>query len=188
MMTLYKKCLLALLSTSFLIASVSEAQSLATPTEHEFLSQHGLSGKSVPEMIDYIDQLPQARPLPYTASVTATELKLSDGKNIYTYPLEDKFYLSIAPYITYTHDCFNHSLSGCKAELVETPYQVIVKDSAGQVIFDQTVVSFSNGFYGLWLPRNINGTVEVHMNGRKGSYPFSTDAQSQTCMTTIRLQ
>ncbi|MGL4667450.1 MAG: copper-binding periplasmic metallochaperone CueP, partial [Saezia sp.] len=169
-----------------LFFSTAHAQ---TSSQDQFLAQHGLQGKTPVEMIDYIDQLPQARLLSYNASVTATQLKLSDGKNTYTYALpEDKFYLSIAPYVTYTHDCFNHSLSGCRAELTNTPYQVTVKDEAGNILFNNAVVSFSNGFYGLWLPRNTRGTVEVEYNGLKGAFPFSSSSQSQTCMTTIRLQ
>lgn len=182
----FTKCLFMLFAASFLFSGVAKAQQ--DSTEHDFLLQHALQGKSPTEIINYIDRLPQSRPLPYSASVTATELKLSDGKNAFTYPLEGDFYLSIAPYVTYTHDCFNHSLSGCRAELAETPYHVIVKDSAGRILFDENVVSFSNGFYGLWLPRNISGTVEVNYNGLQGSSTFSTNTTSQTCMTTIRLQ
>ena len=48
----------------------------ATP-EATFLAEHGLSGKSVEQIA--IDQSPQCRPLPYSASVTSTELKLSSG-------------------------------------------------------------------------------------------------------------
>lgn len=180
-----KKAIFTAAISGLLAISAAYAQ---TPAEQTFLTTYGLDGKTASEMIDYIDQLPQQRPLPYNASVTSTELKLSDGKNVYTYPLENDFYLSIAPYITYTHDCFNHSLSGCKAELVNTPYQVTVKDDTGNIIFDETVTSFANGFYGLWLPRNISGTVEVNYDGRQGSSVFSTGEKSQTCMTTIQLK
>lgn len=180
---MYKKIVLAM--ASLLMATVAGA---ATPQEQAFLDQYGLANKTAKEMIDTIDQSTQARPLPYSASVTSTELKFSDGQEVYTYPVGDQFYLSIAPYVTYTHDCFNHSLSGCKAELVNTPYQVTVKSDDGKVIFDETVTSFSNGFYGLWLPRDISGTIEVDYNGRKGSSAFTTGEKSQTCMTTIQLK
>ncbi len=48
----------------------------ATP-EAAFLAEHGLSGKSVEQIVETIDQSPQNRPLPYSASITSTELKLS---------------------------------------------------------------------------------------------------------------
>lgn len=79
--------LLGLLTTSSVFA--------ATP-ESTFLAQHGLSGKSVEQIVDAIDQSPQSRPLPYSASITSTELKLSSGEQVYTLPLGDKFYLSFA--------------------------------------------------------------------------------------------
>lgn len=53
-------------------------------------------GKTVEQIVDTIDQTPQSRPLPYSASITSTELKLSDGEQIYTLPLGDKFYLFCA--------------------------------------------------------------------------------------------
>lgn len=87
---------------------------LAASSESAFLAQHGLAGKTVEQIVDTIDQTPQSRPLPYSASITSTELKLSDGEQIYTLPLGDKFYLSFAPYEWRTHPCFNHSLSGCQ--------------------------------------------------------------------------
>ena len=65
--------LLGLLTTSSVFA--------ATP-ESTFLAQHGLSGKSVEQIVDAIDQSPQSRPLPYSASITSTELKLSSGEQV----------------------------------------------------------------------------------------------------------
>lgn len=76
---------------------------LAASSESAFLAQHGLAGKTVEQIVDTIDQTPQSRPLPYSASITSTELKLSDGEQIYTLPLGDKFYLSFAPYEWRTH-------------------------------------------------------------------------------------
>ena len=67
----------------------------ATP-EATFLAEHGLSGKSVEQIVETIDQSPQSRPLPYSASITSTALKLSSGDQVYTLPLGDKFYLSFA--------------------------------------------------------------------------------------------
>lgn len=67
--------------------------SMASTQETAFLAERGLAGKSVEQMVDAIDQNPQARPLPYTASVTSTDLKLSANGETYTFPLGEKFYL-----------------------------------------------------------------------------------------------
>lgn len=86
----------------------------ATADANAFLAKQGLAGKTVEQIVDVIDQSPQARPLPYSASITSKALKLSDGQQQYSYPLGNKFYLSFAPYIQQTHPCFNHSLSGVR--------------------------------------------------------------------------
>ncbi|MDI4702827.1 glutamate synthase-related protein, partial [Salmonella enterica subsp. enterica serovar Cerro] len=41
---------------------------LAASSESAFLAQHGLAGKTVEQIVDTIDQTPQSRPLPYSAS------------------------------------------------------------------------------------------------------------------------
>lgn len=154
----------------------------------DFLVQHGLSGKSVEQMVEAIDQSPQSRPLPYSASITSAELKLSDGQREYVYPLGDRFYLSFAPYISQTHPCFNHSLSGCRGELANTAFEVKITDRSGKVLIQDRVTSYQNGFVGVWLPRNTAGTIEVKYQGKTATAPFATDAESQTCMTTLQLQ
>ncbi|CNH05200.1 Uncharacterised protein [Yersinia thracica] len=170
------------------------AQSSSTPSSSsstaatEFLAQQGLSGKTTEQMIETIDQSKQERPLAYSASVTGTELKLSDGQQQFSFPVGDKFYLSFAPYINQTHPCFNHSLSGCRGELANTPFDVKITDQAGKVILQDKLTSYQNGFIGVWLPRNIEGTIEVSYQGLKATSPFATQAESQTCMTTLQLK
>lgn len=163
------------------------AQSTAA-AETEFLTQHGLAGKTTEQMIETIDQSRQPRPLPYSASVTGSELKLSDGQQQYSFPLGDKFYLSFAPYINQTHPCFNHSLSGCRGELANTTFDVKITDNTGKVIMQDKLTSYQNGFVGVWLPRNTEGTIEASYQGLKALSPFATQAESQTCMTTLQLK
>ncbi len=79
-----------------LLGLCASGSALAASSESAFLAQHGLAGKTVEQIVDTIDQTPQSRPLPYSASITSTELKLSDGEQIYTLPLGDKFYLFCA--------------------------------------------------------------------------------------------
>ncbi len=40
------------------------------------------AGKTLSVIVDSIDQTPQSRPCLYSASITSTELKLSDGEQI----------------------------------------------------------------------------------------------------------
>ncbi|WP_145494348.1 copper-binding periplasmic metallochaperone CueP [Yersinia massiliensis] len=173
--------------TAITFSHFAAAQSTSS-AEREFLAQQGLAGKTTEQMIDAIDQSKQARPLPYSASVTGTELKLSDGQQQFTFPLGDKFYLSFAPFVNQTHPCFNHSLSGCRGEMAETTFDVKITDNTGKVIVQDKLTSYSNGFIGVWLPRNIEGTIEVSYQGLKAVSPFATQAESQTCMTTLHLQ
>jgi hypothetical protein len=160
----------------------------ANAQERAFLAQHGLADKTAPQIIDYLDKLDQNRPLPFTASVTSGELKLGDGQNTYAHPLGDQFYLSIAPYISTTHPCFNHSLASCRAELADKSFDITVKDAAGKVLREEKLTSYRNGFVGLWLPRNISGTIAVKYNDLSASASFATKSDSQTCLTTLKLE
>ncbi|MBN3081650.1 copper-binding periplasmic metallochaperone CueP [Pectobacterium jejuense] len=172
-----------------LLALTLSGPGFAAATDaNAFLAKQGLAGKSVEQIVDTIDQSPHARPLPYSASITSKELKLSDGQQQYSYPLGNKFYLSFAPYIQQTHPCFNHSLSGCQGELANTAFDVKITDKAGNVIVQKTLSSHQNGFVGVWLPRNIEGTINVTYQGRAASSPFATYDDSQTCMTTLPLK
>ncbi len=161
---------------------------IAAQSDAEFLAAHGLAGKTTEQMVEAIDSSPQARPLPYNAGITSTELKLSDGAQQFSYPLGDKFYLSFAPYLTQTHPCFNHSLSGCRGELANTPFDVKVTDKSGKVLMQKQMTSHANGFVGIWLPRDIEGTIEVSYQGKKATAPIATHSSSQTCLTTLPLQ
>lgn len=173
-----------LLTLSLMVSGTAFASS----QEAAFLAEHGLAGKTVEQMVDAIDQTPQARPLPWSASVTSTALKLSSGEQTYTLPLGEQFYLSFAPYEQQTHPCFNHSLSGCQGEMPDTTFNVKVTDKNGEVLLQKPMKSYQNGFIGVWLPRNIEGTLEVSYKGKTASHAIATNNDSQTCMTELRLQ
>ncbi|XBS69782.1 copper-binding periplasmic metallochaperone CueP [Acerihabitans sp. KWT182] len=153
-----------------------------------FLAKYGLDHKTTPQMVEYINRLKQDRPLTFSASVTSTDLTVSEGGEAHSYPLGDKFYLSFAPYITYTHPCYNHSLSSCTGELKNTTFKVKIIDQKGHVIASKNMTSYQNGFIGVWLPRNISGTVQVTHQGLSASTPFATDDDSQTCLTNLKLE
>jgi len=168
---------------SILFSSGSHADT----SQADFLAQNGLKGQSVEQMVDTIDQTPQSRPLPYKASVTSKSLILTADQKTYEYPLGDKFYLSFSPWQSQTHPCENHSLSGCTGEMPNTQFDVKITNSDGAVVVQQPMQSYQNGFIGVWLPREMKGTIEVSYKGKRATAPVNTFTDSPTCMTTLKL-
>src|SRR5690625_6954320 len=123
------------------------------------------------------------------ASVRADELVLADGEQEVTVPLEEEggFYLSVAPYVDQTHECFYHSLTTCQGELTDQDLDVRVVDEAGEALLEEKSTTFDNGFVALWLPRDVQGTIEVSCDGRTGAPAFATADEGATCLTTLQL-
>lgn len=124
-----------------------------------------------------------------TASITAHELIIIDqdgAKNIYDLP-EDEFFVSIAPFITQTHDCFDHSLTGCQGELVEETFDIYLEDQKGNVLINDSMESFANGFIDLWLPRNETFHITIVFGDKKVESQFSTFSEDGTCITTMQV-
>src|SRR5699024_1940859 len=79
---------------------------------------------------------------------------------------EEEFFVSMAPFINETHECAVHSLTGCQGELVEEDFDVLVTDSSGEVVVDETMTTEKNGFIDLWLPRDETFVVEMTQGSR----------------------
>lgn len=158
-------------------------------TDDGLLAEYGFEGMDAREIIEQIDQA-EDRPADLMASVRYDELLVSDpsepGQEI-AMPIEDEFYLSMAPYVDSTHDCFYHSLTTCQGELVEEELDVTITDSEGQVLVEDTVTTYPNGFVGFWLPREIQATVEVSYDGRTATAEIGTGEEDKTCLTTMQL-
>lgn len=169
----------------------TSARSTGTPSAAApLLARYGLQDMDGAAVVDHLDRLGlKQRPSDLEASVRPTELRLTWGKQEYSLPLpSDRFYLSVAPYLDHTHECFHHSLTTCKGELGGRAIHVRVTDSSdGSVLLDEDRTTFANGFVGLWLPRDVRGTVEVTYAGRRGHVAFATDDAAPTCLTTLRL-
>lgn len=120
------------------------------------------------------------------ASITPDFLIMNDDKNDLNIPT-DQFYLSIAPYVDTTHECFTHNLITCRGELVNKEIKVTFVDNNDQEIYNETKQTYNNGFYGLWLPKNISGTISVEYDGKKASQKITTTSESPTCITTLKL-
>lgn len=152
------------------------------------LDKLGVSGKDATQVVDALDQKTGARQVDILASVRFDSLVLKDGAQQASLPIPDgKFYLSVAPYVESTHDCYFHSLTTCKGELADKTMNVTIKDATGKALVDGPVTTYSNGFVGFWLPRDIKGTITVDYQGRTATSAISTDREAPTCLSTLKL-
>lgn len=123
-----------------------------------------------------------------TASITSHELIVNeDGKEKRFDLPEDEFFVSIAPFVDYTHECAIHSLTGCQGELVEQDFDVLIQDEAGKVVVDETITSLRNGFIDLWLPRDQEYQVQIKYDDKTVESTLSTFKDDNTCITTMHL-
>src|SRR5699024_6670961 len=145
----------------------------------------GTDGKM---FVDELDRLPLSERPEFIASVRGDEVLVNvDGQEGSIDLPDDEFYVSIAPYAEQTHECFYHSLTTCVGELRSAAVHVVVTTDDGEVVVDEETETFANGFLGLWLPRDISGTIEVtHAEGTV-SAPIATGADDPTCVTTLQL-
>ncbi|WP_300082648.1 CueP family metal-binding protein [Propioniciclava sp.] len=190
---------LVLAASAVLLASCTAAPAPTTPdaaapdsttaTTGDVLADAGVAGLSATEAIEHLDASTDARPLPFRASVTGTELVLqaADAEPVTMAVSEDRFYLSVAPYRTRTHECFNHSLATCQGELVGEQVHVTISGDDGTVLVDTDATTYTNGFVGFWLPRGIGATVTVTAGSDTGTVDIRTDDDSPTCLTTLQL-
>lgn len=172
--------------------SAADEQSPASGSvsSQSFLKSQGLSGMNAVEIVDYLDRVPvAARSTDLMASVRHDELLLTaDGQEIALELPEDVTYVSIAPYVDETHDCFYHSLTTCRGELGAEAVQVTFVDGVtGERLIEEEVTTFSNGFFGFWVPSHATGTIEVSYQGRTGTTEFSTEEDGATCVTDLPL-
>lgn len=161
-----------------------------TVSQDIFLTTHGLADMDGVEIIDHLDrQKVTERPTDLMASVRADELLLSsDDQEVVVDLPDNQTYVSIAPYLTSTHDCFYHSLTTCQGELGNEDIQVTITDEeTGEVLVDEATTTFDNGFIGFWLPDDVTGLIEVSYQGRTGTREFSTTDDGATCVTDLRL-
>lgn len=169
-------------------SALSTAASAAAGDASSLLAAHGLDGKSGREVVEALDQLDAQRPLPLAASVRYDEVLLSDGSTEAAMPLDgDQFYLSLAPYETSTHECYFHNLGTCRGELAGEDVHVTISTDDGEVLVDEQVTPYANGFVGFWIPKDVAGSVVVTRDGKRAESRFSSDAEGPTCLTTLQL-
>ncbi|AGF73874.1 CueP family metal-binding protein [Corynebacterium halotolerans] len=171
-------------------AADSDPTATAEVSQQKFLTTHGLAAMDAREIIDHLDQEAVTdRPTDLIASVRTDELVLSDDNQEEVLDLPQGLsYVSIAPYVTQTHDCFYHSLTTCLGELNNEDVEVTITDeTTGEVLIDEQTTTFDNGFVGFWIPDDATGTIEITHQGRTGVTDFSTTDDGATCVTDLRL-
>lgn len=164
----------------------------SAPPSSTILSVYGWEDMGANHIIDFLDALPiSERPEGLMASIRPYELLLTDDVHPdVTLPMPaEEFYVSIAPYVDQTHECHFHSLTTCTGELFDEEVDLTVTDAAtGEVIVEETLRTQGNGFLGLWLPRDIDATIEVSQGSRSASTSISTAGDDvPTCLTTMQL-
>lgn len=151
--------------------------------ENTLLNKYKLTGLNEQELVKKLEAY---RPSDnFNASIFSDRIEFTEGDIVEEIKLDsDKFYLSFAPYISSTHPCNIHSLSGCQAEFPNEEFQVTVVDENGEKLINQKMITYDNGFIGIWLPRNFTGEIYVGGFDKSVIVPITTYTNSPTCLTT----
>lgn len=159
-----------------------------TEIDTSFLEPYGLADSEPRDIVTELDQTNEDREAGLAGSVRYDHVVFATEDGEQRIPLaEDEFYLSLAPYVDQTHECYYHNLSSCQGELVGEDLDVKITSDEGEVLVDETVTTYDNGFVGFWLPRDIEGTIEVEFDGRSVTAPIATGPEDPTCVTTLQL-
>jgi len=170
------------------VALLAGAAAIFLLAEHpDVLDAFGITDPEVTEIVAVLEAGTEDKAR-FNASIDGTALRLTADGTTETLALPDGlFYLSIAPYLTSTHECFTHNLVSCRGELANATFSVTVRDAEGAVVLEGDYTAGTNGFVGLWLPVGIEGTVTVGYQDRVATGAFQTDPAAATCMTTLFL-
>lgn len=171
---------------------VRVADELATPSASAPADGDldALAALGAEQLVAQLEATPTAeRRTDLTASVRPDGVLLSSAGGEVTVPVPDgQHYLSVAPYVDGTHDCFFHSLTTCTGELGGEEVTVrIVDDASGEVYVDETTTLHDNGFTGFWLPSDVTATVTVTSSDGTGTATVSTGPEDLTCLTSLQL-
>jgi len=146
----------------------------------------GINGKQAMELANKWRQ----KNLDIMSFVTpdAVNFKFKDGKTISVPLPADQMVVSVAPYISYTHECATHYMSKCDGELKKVPIKVRAVTAGGKTLINKTLKTPSTGFFDLWLPRDQEITISVNALGKKATGKIYTYRNSKTCDTTLKLK
>lgn len=169
-------------------SSTSVAPATSDAAVQQVLAQAGLEGQKTTEVIAALEASTEDRTSGPAGSVRYDHVLLVTDDQEVAMPIpEDRFYLSVAPYVNRTHECYYHNLATCQGELAGETVHVTVTDEAGQTLVDEDTTLHDNGFAGLWLPRDIQGTMTITYDGKESTAPIATGVDDPTCVTTMQL-
>lgn len=175
----------------FIAGCASQDPSSPSGASDTPLSASGLEDASGREVVEKLERLPlEERPTDFVASVETEAVVMVDdqGKESWVPLPEDEFYVSVAPYVDQTHECFFHSLTTCVGEMSNEELEVtVVEEGTGEVLVNETARTHDNGFFGLWLPRDIDAELTIEYDGLTSTAPISTREGDPTCLTTSQL-
>lgn len=153
-------------------------------SQNAVLKRYQLDGLTFEAMVEQLEAgLNDTRGL--VAYINTTHLVLETKHQTLKIPIpEDLFYMSIAPFINQSHYCVTHYLTQCRSELAQETFHIKVVSSDGTVLIDEYRTSETNGFIGLWLPKDTEATLHVSYDNLHVNAPISTYEDSPTCITT----
>lgn len=182
-----KKKLLIALTLTLIVGGVLLTGNNIENNKNKFLSKYDLQDMSIAELVTYMDSS-APKPEGLQAQVSQNNLVLTDGNEEHIYKIDnDLFYVSISPYTTNTHPCFDHIPTGCQGEMINTEFEVEVKYDFGTVVYADTVRTAVNGFAGIWLPKNVSGTITVKYDDKVATSDIGTYSTDRSCLTTLEL-
>ncbi|TFE04043.1 hypothetical protein E2626_01565 [Jeotgalibacillus salarius] len=71
--------------------------------------------------------------------------------------------------------------------MVEETFKVYIEDEEGNVIIDEEMTTYENGFIDLWLPRDKMYNVTIEHDSKSTESQISMYEADATCITTIQL-
>lgn len=159
---------------------------------HDLLANHHLSGLDARGIIETIGSLPiNSRPTDLTISVHTDALYISDatGANAHLDMPADETYMAFGPFEDHTSNCSFHRVTTDLAELPNEVFDVrVIDDASGSDVLHQAVTTKESGFFGLWLPREKDMTIQIsRADGKSAVSKISTHDGAPTCDTTLRL-
>lgn len=194
-----KRTITAAVSAVAVLLSVAACSQATQSPEHTGVapsaastSQPGLedlAALGAQDLIAALEETPLSqRRTDLRASIEPGRVLLTTADDEVAVPIEGQHYLSIAPYVTNTHECYFHSLTTCTGELGGQDVTIrVVDETTGEVYIDQSGPLEDNGFAGLWLPKDVTATVTVSSTLGEGTALVSTGDEDLTCLTSLQL-
>ncbi|MBW3166057.1 CueP family metal-binding protein [Ferrimonas balearica] len=118
----------------------------------------------------------------------------SDGTEADVAIPNGEFYLSIAPWATFTHPCGNHVPTGCTGELIGQPMHVSAVDvDSGEEVINTMITTQHDGFIDFWVPAQRQLAFTFHFDHPEygmleAKEVLPTFEDSRTCITTMQLK